>query len=91
MYKLGKILFILGFLWVCFFEIEIGPWARAAQRSHAAKLSDEQTYTRRDVAIAVANVSNEVVAFARFSFVGALLMLGGGIIANRAKKNEPAT
>ena len=83
MRKLGYILLLSGFVWVVFFAVEANPIARAASRADAQKLSDQPSYTRRDVEIALWRSAYQVADFASFGFVGGLLMLAGGIILGR--------
>ena len=86
MRKLGYILFIAGFLWVTFVAVEVGPVARAMSTHHGDTLSEQASYTRRDVGVAYQKAAYEIAHFAQLSLVGCMLILFGSIMVSTASK-----
>jgi hypothetical protein len=88
MRKLGYTFLVVGFIWAAFFALDTNPVARATSRTIGERISQKQDYTRRDVLVAIGDSAYWVANFAAFGFVGALLMLTGGIILGRASKRS---
>jgi hypothetical protein len=88
MRTLGYILFILGFLWVTFIAVEVGPVARAMRNHHSATLSEQASYTRRDVGLAYQEAAYGVAHFAQLSLVGCLLIFAGSVILGASGKRD---
>ncbi|MGA2241366.1 MAG: hypothetical protein ABSH11_04940 [Verrucomicrobiota bacterium] len=90
MRKLGYILLVLGFVWVTFVAVEVGPVARAMRNLHQQKVYEQQSYTRKDVEVAFQEAAYGVAHFAQPSFIGGLLMLAGGLILGKAGRRNSA-
>jgi hypothetical protein len=79
MRKFGYILFIVGFIWVTFIAVTVGAVAHAMRDRHDDRLSQQQSYTRQDVAITYQEAAFGVADFAQSSLVGCLLICIGAI------------
>lgn len=82
MRKLGYILFGLGFLWVFFVAVEVGPVGRGMLGAYIenTKTSSQQAYSREDMVTTYQEAAYGVAHFAQWSLIGCLLLLASGII-----------
>jgi hypothetical protein len=86
MRKLGYILLIVGFIWVFIFTVGSGPYARGMIHWHRETASAQQSYSREDVETAYREAMIRAAFHAEAGFIGALMMLGGGIILARSAR-----
>lgn len=88
MRKLGYILLVSGFTWATFIAVEARPLARALSYNfYQQKVPKQQSFDKNEMFSAFDQAAFRVANFAMLSFIGALLMLAGGIIL--AKSGKP--
>jgi hypothetical protein len=88
MRKLGYILFGVGFLWVFFVAMEVGPMGRAMLGAYIAntKTSSQQVFSHEDMVKTYAEAAYGVAHFAQWSLIGCLLLFASGIILSVTEK-----
>ncbi len=89
----GYFLLIVGFLWVAYVPVNAGPLLRAAESAYRRDLSGpsaEQNYSAKDLISARMYGAEDFSRFARLGGIGALLMLAGGIMLDRAARSRAA-
>jgi hypothetical protein len=85
----GYTLLILGFVWICFWQLEMYPMIRGAIFSNYDKIPKQPSYKVEDVQKAIRDVAFDIDHHIPAFFVGGLLMLGGCValdIAGRRKR-----
>ena len=81
---------ILGFVWICFGQLSIYPIARAVTLANYDKIPiPPQPYykledVQRAIRDAVSDFAHDVPSF----YIGALLMLGGGVILDMSRRQK---
>jgi hypothetical protein len=90
MRKFGYVPFIVGFVWVLFIALEVGPAARALRIHHRETVSEQHSYTREDIETAYGEAAYRIAHFAQWSLAGCFLIFVGGIILLRSGKRNSA-
>jgi hypothetical protein len=81
MRKLGFLLLIIGFLWLCWTAWSMRPIARAVVANHYDHLSHaaDARFSVADVQREMADVAFDSVDHIRFIFIASCIMLAGGL------------
>jgi hypothetical protein len=90
----GYSLLIVGLLWTAYVPLSVGPLLRAMESAYVRELSGpgaQQSYSAKDVISARMYGADDFSRFARLGGIGALLMLAGGVLLDRAGRRTPAT
>ena len=86
---LAYAMLISGFVWVCFDEfIKIGPVQREVWTESTSKIPKQQSYKLEDVEQSVSNTIQIYGHLLPSFYIGALLMLGGGIVLDVAGRRK---
>jgi hypothetical protein len=86
---LAYAMLISGFIWICFDEfIKIGPVQREVFTKIDDKLSQQQTFTLREVRGTVSDTIQTYGHLLPSFYIGAFLMLGGGIVLDIAGRRK---
>lgn len=96
MRTLGYTLLVLGFLCAAYVPLSVGPLLRAMESAYRRELSGpgvQQSYSAKDLISARMYGANDFSRFARLGGIGAVLMLAGGVVLDRAARRSavPAT
>ena len=89
----GYSLLIIGFLWTAYVPLSVGPLLRAMESAYRRELSGpgaQQSYSAKDVISARIYGADDFSRFARLGGIGALLMLAGGVLLDRAARRTSA-
>ena len=82
---------ISGFVWICFDEfIKIGPIQREVVMATYDKIPKQESYKLQDVQQAVSDAVLKYGSLIPSFYIGALLMLGGGIVLDVAGRRKRA-
>lgn len=87
---LGYSLIIFGFLWICFWQLEIQPIARAVALHHYDLLPKQQSYSADEVCNAIRETAYDISAHIPSFYIGALFMLGGVLIIDYVGRRKNA-
>jgi 3-dehydroquinate synthetase len=79
---------ILGFVWICFCQFEIRPIMRIVGVTQAGKIPKQESYKSQDVVAAVHDTAVEMADRIPSFYIGALIMLGGGVILDMATRRK---
>jgi hypothetical protein len=93
MRTLGYVLLVLGFLWSAYVPLSVGPLLRAMESAYRRELSGpnaQQSYSVSDMISARMYGADDFSRFARVGGIGALFMLAGGVILDRAARRRAA-
>ena len=85
---LAYAMLISGFFWVCFCQFEIHGLERAALSAQFDKIPKQQSYKPEDIEHAVSETIQTYGQHLPSFYVGALLMLGGGIVLDVAGRRK---
>jgi hypothetical protein len=86
---LAYAMLISGFVWICFDEfIKIGPIQREVVTEVYDKIPKRQTFTTEEVQQAVSDTIQTYGSLIPSFYIGALLMLAGGIILDFARRRK---
>jgi hypothetical protein len=77
-----------GFFWVCFCQFEIQGLERAALLAQFDKLPKQQSYAVEDVHLAIHDAVVDMAYRIPLFFIGACMMLGGGMILDWTKRRK---
>jgi hypothetical protein len=83
---------ILGFGWICFWQLEMYPIIRGAISANYDKIPKQQSYQIEDVQKAIRDVAFDIDHHIPAFFIGALFMIAGGItldVAGRRRRTQP--
>lgn len=89
---LAYAMLISGFVWICFSQLAIYPTARGVTLMSYDKIPKQPDYKIEDVQKAIRDSVYEFAQHVPSFYIGALLMLGGGVvldIAGRRKRVSP--
>jgi hypothetical protein len=84
----GYCLIIFGFLWICFWQLEIQPIARAVVLHHYDLLPKQQSFSLDEVRNAMRDTTYDFSEHIRKFYIGAIFMLGGGVIIDRVGRHK---
>jgi len=85
---LAYAMLILGFIWICFGQVAIYPIAHAVVPMNYEKIPNQESYKLEDVQKAIRGVVFDFIHYIPSFYIGALLMLGGGIIMDKAGRRK---
>jgi|HubBroStandDraft_4_1064222.scaffolds.fasta_scaffold426430_1 hypothetical protein len=88
MRKIGFVLLIAGFLWLCWAASSMRPIARAVIANHYDRLprrADDAQYSRDEVVLQMREVTFDAVDHIQSVFIPACIMLTGGFLLGFAK------
>jgi hypothetical protein len=85
---LAYAILISGFIWICFGQVAIYPIAHAVVPANYEKIPKQQSYKIEDVQKAIRDVVVEFAHHIPSFYIGALLMLGGGILLDRVARRK---
>jgi hypothetical protein len=85
---LAYAMLISGFFWVCFCQFEIHGLERAALSAQFDKLPKQQSYSVEDVHLAIHDAVVDMADRIPQFFIGACMMLGGGMILDWTKRRK---
>ena len=85
---LAYAMLFFGFVWICFRQFEIRPMTRAVMVAQADKIPKQQSYKLEDVLTAIHDASVDMADRIPSFPIGALIMLGGGIILDMAARRK---
>jgi hypothetical protein len=90
MRKIGFVLLIAGFLWLCWAASSMRPIARAVIANHYDRLprrADDAQYSRDEVILQRREVAFDAVDHIQSVFIPACAMLAGGLMFGFAKRS----
>jgi hypothetical protein len=87
MRALAYIMLLLGFIWICLCQLEIGLIADSTANQYL-KLTQQQSYTLEDVRKACHDVAVDVARHIPMFSIGGFLMLGGGILLDTVGRQK---
>ena len=85
---LAYAMLITGFFWICIDQFKIGPIQRKVAMEIYGKLPRQTTFKPKEVQQVV---SDTIQAYGRLIpsfYIGAFLMLGGGMVLDIAKRRK---
>jgi hypothetical protein len=85
---LAYAMMLAGFFWVCFDQFKIGPIQREVAMEVYGKLPKQQTFTSEEVQQAVSGTIQTYGRLIPSFYIGAFLMLGGGMILDFARTRK---
>jgi hypothetical protein len=86
---LAYAMLISGFVWICFGQIAISQIIpRAVTVAYYDKIPKQQSYSLEDVQKGVRDVVFDFAQHSPSFYIGALLMLGGGIILDTVGRRK---
>jgi len=85
---LAYAMLILGFVWICFGQLAIYPLAQAVVVANYDKIPKQPSYKLEDVQKAARDVAFDFAHHAPSFYIGALLMLGGGVILGKTGRRK---
>jgi hypothetical protein len=88
MRALAYIMLILGFIWICLCQLEIGLIAEATTANQFLKLPKQQYYTLEEVHKVCHDVAVDVARNIPMFSIGGLLMLGGSILLDTVGRRK---
>ena len=85
---LAYAILLSGFAWICFCQFAIRPIMRDVGFAQAGRIPKQESYKRQDVVTAVhdtaVNMADRIPSF----YIGALIMLGGGVALDMATRRK---
>ena len=88
MRTLGYAILVLGFIWICFGQVAIYPIAHAVVPANYQKIQKQDSYKLEDVQKAIRDVTFDFIHHVPSFYIGALLMLAGGVVLDRAGQKK---
>jgi hypothetical protein len=87
---LAYVLLIIGFAWICFGQLSIYPLARAVTVAAYDRIPipPQPYYKKEDVQKAIRDSVYDFAKHVPSFYIGALLMLGGGIVLDIAGRRK---
>jgi hypothetical protein len=85
---LAYAILIFGFFWICFCQFEIPPIARAVMLAQCDKIPKQQSYKIEDVRLAIHDAVADMEDHIPLFFIGACIMLVGGMILDWTKRRK---
>jgi hypothetical protein len=85
---LGYAMLVLGFLWICFGQVAVYPIAHAVVPANYEKIPKQDSYKLEDVQKAIRDVIFDFIQHVPSFYIGALLMLAGGVVLDRAGRRK---
>jgi hypothetical protein len=85
---LGYAMLVIGFVWICFWQFGMWPIRDHVIVSNYDKIPKQQSYKSEDIQKAVRDVGVDFYNQSPSFYIGALLMLGGGVVLDIAGRRK---
>lgn len=87
---LSYTMLIVGFVWICFCQFAIRPIMRDVGFAKAGRIPKQESYKSQDVLTAVHDTAADMADRMSSFYIGALIMLGGGVVLDMAGRRKRA-